>query len=88
MPAALAGSGLKLVEAHYAVPFIHHAMMEPFAITAHFKDGKLELWGGVQDPLHSRKAAAGSKADTGCAGYGIIVAGTVSGSTSHACRAG
>ena len=33
-------------------------MMEPFALTAHFKDGKLELWGGVQDPLHSRKAAA------------------------------
>jgi isoquinoline 1-oxidoreductase subunit beta len=58
VPAALAASGAKLVEAHYAVPFIHHAMMEPFAITAHFKDGKLELWGGVQDPLHSRKAAA------------------------------
>jgi isoquinoline 1-oxidoreductase beta subunit len=58
VPAALAGSGIKLVEAQYAVPFIHHAMMEPFALTAHFKDGKLELWGGVQDPLHSRKAAA------------------------------
>jgi len=58
VPAALAASGVKLVEAHYGVPFIHHAMMEPFALTAHFKDGKLELWGGVQDPLHSRKAAA------------------------------
>ncbi len=58
VPAALAGSGVNVVEAHYAVPFIHHAMMEPFALTAHFKDGKLELWGGVQDPLHSRKAAA------------------------------
>jgi isoquinoline 1-oxidoreductase subunit beta len=58
VPAALAGSGVKLVEAGYAVPFIHHAMMEPFALTAHFKDGKLDLWGGVQDPLHSRKAAA------------------------------
>ncbi len=57
-PAALAASGVKLVEAEYAVPFIHHAMMEPFALTAHFSDGKLELWGGVQDPLHSRKAAA------------------------------
>ena len=54
----LAGNDVKLVEARYAVPFIHHAMMEPFALTAHFKDGKLELWGGVQDPLHSRKAAA------------------------------
>jgi len=58
VPAALAASGAKLVEAEYAVPYIHHAMMEPFALTAHFKDGKLELWGGVQDPLHSRKAAA------------------------------
>jgi len=58
VPAALAASGVKLVEAQYAVPFIHHAMMEPFALTAHFKDGKLDLWGGVQDPLHSRKAAA------------------------------
>jgi isoquinoline 1-oxidoreductase beta subunit len=58
VPAALAGSDVKLVEAGYGVPFIHHAMMEPFALTAHFKDGKLDLWGGVQDPLHSRKAAA------------------------------
>jgi isoquinoline 1-oxidoreductase beta subunit len=58
VPAALAASGVKLLEADYAVPFIHHAMMEPFALTAHFKDGKLELWGGVQDPLHSRKVAA------------------------------
>jgi isoquinoline 1-oxidoreductase subunit beta len=58
VPAALAAGGVKLVEAQYAVPFVHHAMMEPFALTAHFKDGKLELWGGVQDPLHSRKAAA------------------------------
>jgi isoquinoline 1-oxidoreductase beta subunit len=58
VPAALAASGVKLVEADYAVPFIHHAMMEPFSLTAHFLDGKLDLWGGVQDPLHSRKAAA------------------------------
>jgi isoquinoline 1-oxidoreductase beta subunit len=58
VPAAFAATGVKLVEAHYAVPFIHHAMMEPFALTAHFRDGKLELWGGVQDPLHSRKVAA------------------------------
>jgi isoquinoline 1-oxidoreductase subunit beta len=58
VPAALAANGVKLVEADYAVPFIHHAMMEPFALTAHFSDGKLELWGGVQDPLHTRKVAA------------------------------
>ena len=58
VPAAFVASGVKLVEAEYAVPFIHHAMMEPFALTAHFHEGRLELWGGVQDPLHSRKAAA------------------------------
>ena len=58
VPAALAASGVKLLEADYAVPFLHHAMMEPFALTAYFHDGKLELWGGVQDPLHSRKVAA------------------------------
>jgi isoquinoline 1-oxidoreductase subunit beta len=58
VPAALRASGGKLLEADYGVPFIHHAMMEPFALTAHFINGKLELWGGVQDPLHSRKVAA------------------------------
>ncbi len=58
VPAALAARGVKLIEADYGVPFIHHAMMEPFSLTAHFLDGKLDLWGGVQDPLHSRKAAA------------------------------
>jgi isoquinoline 1-oxidoreductase beta subunit len=58
VPAALAASGATLIESRYSVPFIHHAMMEPFALTAHFKGDKLDLWGGVQDPLHSRKAAA------------------------------
>lgn len=58
VPTAFAAPGAVMIEADYAVPFLHHAMMEPFAMTAHFKDGKLEVWGGVQDPLHSRKAAA------------------------------
>ena len=58
VPAALTAIGARQLEADYGVPFLHHAMMEPFALTAHLKDGKLELWGGLQDPLHSRKAAA------------------------------
>jgi isoquinoline 1-oxidoreductase subunit beta len=58
VPEAFAAKGVKLIEADYDVPFLHHAMMEPFAMTAHYKDGKLDVWGGVQDPLHSRKAAA------------------------------
>ncbi len=51
-----AGGG-KLVEANYRAPYLHHAMMEPFALTAQFKDGKLDVWGGLQDPLASKLAA-------------------------------
>lgn len=56
--AAFGASGAKLVEAEYRVPFLHHAMMEPFALTGHFKDGTLTLWGGLQDPLSTRAKAA------------------------------
>ncbi len=52
-----AGLGAKPVEAKYQVPFLHHAMMEPFALTAHHKDGKLDIWGGMQDPLASKMKA-------------------------------
>ncbi len=44
----------KLIEADYRVPFLHHAMMEPFALAAHFRDGKLDVWGGTQDPLDAK----------------------------------
>lgn len=50
--------GVKMVEANYRLPFLHHAMMEPFALTAHHKDGKLDVWGGMQDPLASKMGAA------------------------------
>ncbi|NCP14033.1 MAG: xanthine dehydrogenase family protein molybdopterin-binding subunit [Sphingomonadales bacterium] len=56
--AAFGGEGVQMVEAEYRVPFLHHAMMEPFALTAHFKDGTLTLWGGLQDPLSTRTKAA------------------------------
>jgi isoquinoline 1-oxidoreductase beta subunit len=55
---AFKAAGAKLVEAEYRVPFLHHAMMEPFALTGHFKDGKLTIWGGLQDPLSTRVKAA------------------------------
>jgi len=62
--AAFGAAGAKVVEAEYRVPFLHHAMMEPFALTGHFKDGKLHLWGGLQDPLSTRtKAAAAAGLD-------------------------
>ncbi len=56
--AAFKAAGAKVVEAEYRVPFLHHAMMEPFALTGHFKDGTLHLWGGMQDPLTTRTRAA------------------------------
>jgi isoquinoline 1-oxidoreductase subunit beta len=46
------------VDAVYRVPFLHHATMEPLALTAHHRDGKLSLWGGVQDPLAAKMTAA------------------------------
>jgi len=56
--AAFKAGGAKLIKAQYRVPFLHHAMMEPFALTAHFKDGTLTIWGGLQDPLSARAKAA------------------------------
>jgi isoquinoline 1-oxidoreductase subunit beta len=56
--AAFKAAEAKVITADYRVPFLHHAMMEPFAITGHFKDGKLHLWGGLQDPLGARDRAA------------------------------
>lgn len=56
--AAFGAPGAKIVTADYRVPFLHHAMMEPFALSGHFKAGKLTLWGGLQDPLSTRARAA------------------------------
>ena len=37
-------SSSKMVEATYQFPFIAHVTMEPQGCTAHWKDGKLEMW--------------------------------------------
>jgi isoquinoline 1-oxidoreductase subunit beta len=56
--ALAAANGGTLLTGNYKVPFLHQAMMEPWAMTAHYKDGKLEAWGGVQDPLSTRMILA------------------------------
>ncbi len=54
---ALKGAA-KVVEASYSFPFISHAPLEPQGCSAHFKDGKLEVWTTSQIPGNGRRIAA------------------------------
>jgi isoquinoline 1-oxidoreductase beta subunit len=49
---------IKAVESNYVIPFIAHGTMEPQNCTAHFKDGKLEIWIAGQIPQTGRTMVA------------------------------
>jgi isoquinoline 1-oxidoreductase subunit beta len=49
---------VKVIESPYVIPFIAHGTLEPQNCTAHFKDGKLEIWTASQIPQSGRTMVA------------------------------
>ncbi|NQY97791.1 MAG: xanthine dehydrogenase family protein molybdopterin-binding subunit [Henriciella sp.] len=54
------GTAARVYEAEYRVPFLAHAAMEPINATAWVRDGKIDFWSGLQNPLAVRDELAGA----------------------------